>query len=43
MVAQMWEKEPPEVKQYWDQVAEQSDITFVNATASSSQSATKKK
>ncbi|CAB4492640.1 unnamed protein product [Rhizophagus irregularis] len=59
------EQEPPEVKQYWDQVAEriklnssyrssfdvingldmsisESDITFVNATASSSQSATKK-
>ncbi|CAB4399680.1 unnamed protein product [Rhizophagus irregularis] len=65
MVAQMWEQESPEVKQYWDQVAEriklnssyrssfdvingldmsisESDITFVNATASSSQSATKK-
>ncbi|POG76594.1 hypothetical protein GLOIN_2v1554121, partial [Rhizophagus irregularis DAOM 181602=DAOM 197198] len=65
MVARMWEKEPPEIKQYWDQEAErtklnssyrssfdvingldmsisESDITFVNATASSSQSTTKK-
>jgi hypothetical protein len=69
MVAQMWERETPEVKQYWDQVAErmklnssyrssfdvingldmsiseisESDITFVNATASTSQFATSKK
>ncbi|GBC03116.1 hypothetical protein RclHR1_00050024 [Rhizophagus clarus] len=66
MVAQMWEKESADVKQYWDQVAEriklnssyrstfdvingldmsisESDITFVNATASVPKSTKSKK